>query len=178
MSFPKRTVSLHQRVKLGCNCRVSMQNRPARQSFATVSFSHGFVGLVLYVGKPETIFGNIGRLVRAPGGSVALHFCPSIRPKLGRHAACFKISSRRWSNSVSGRPSSDESYRAIYREAGLEVVQVFDPLAKGDEPYSWVSETKIAPWVVYVLRRQDSSGTFLGNPVAHMARVDGHPEGI
>lgn len=48
---------------------------------------------------------------------------------------------------------TDESYRAVYREAGLEAVQVFEPLAKGDEPYSWVSETKIAPWVIYVLRR-------------------------
>jgi hypothetical protein len=47
---------------------------------------------------------------------------------------------------------TDESYRAVYREAGLEVVQVFEPLAKGDEPYSWVNETKIAPWVIYVLR--------------------------
>jgi ubiquinone/menaquinone biosynthesis C-methylase UbiE len=48
---------------------------------------------------------------------------------------------------------TDESYRAVYREAGLEAVRVFEPLAKGDEPYSWVSETKIAPWVIYVLRR-------------------------
>jgi len=48
---------------------------------------------------------------------------------------------------------TDESYRAAYREAGLEAVQVFAPLAKGDEPYSWVSETKVAPWVIYVLRR-------------------------
>jgi hypothetical protein len=48
---------------------------------------------------------------------------------------------------------TDESYRAVYREAGLEAVQVFEPLAKGVEPYSWVSETKIAPWVIYVLRR-------------------------
>ena len=48
---------------------------------------------------------------------------------------------------------TDESYRAVYREARLEVLQVFEPLAKGDEPYSWVSETKIAPWVIYVLRR-------------------------
>ena len=40
---------------------------------------------------------------------------------------------------------TDESYRAVYGEAGLEAVQVFEPLAKGDEPYSWVSETKIAP---------------------------------
>jgi ubiquinone/menaquinone biosynthesis C-methylase UbiE len=48
---------------------------------------------------------------------------------------------------------TDESYRAVYREAGLEAVQVFEPLAKGDEPYSWVSETVIAPWVIYVLKR-------------------------
>jgi len=48
---------------------------------------------------------------------------------------------------------TDESYRAVYREAGLEVTEVFAPLAKGDEPYPWVSETQIAPWVIYVLKR-------------------------
>ena len=47
---------------------------------------------------------------------------------------------------------TDESYRAVYREAGLEAVQVFRPLAKGDEPYAWVNETRIPPWVIYVLR--------------------------
>jgi SAM-dependent methyltransferase len=48
---------------------------------------------------------------------------------------------------------TDESYRGVYREAGLQAIQVFNPLAKGDEPYPWVSETKIAPWVIYVLKR-------------------------
>jgi ubiquinone/menaquinone biosynthesis C-methylase UbiE len=48
---------------------------------------------------------------------------------------------------------TDESYRRVYQEAGLEAVKVFKPLAKGDEHYSWVSETKIAPWVIYVLQR-------------------------
>ena len=47
---------------------------------------------------------------------------------------------------------TDESYRAVYREATLEVIEVFKPLARGDEPYSWVNETKIAPWVIYVLK--------------------------
>jgi len=46
-----------------------------------------------------------------------------------------------------------ESYRAIYREAGLEVARMLKPLAKGDEPYAWVNETSIAPWVIYVLKR-------------------------
>jgi SAM-dependent methyltransferase len=48
---------------------------------------------------------------------------------------------------------TDESYRAVYREASLEAVQVFKPLARGDEPYAWVNETQIPPWVIYVLRR-------------------------
>jgi SAM-dependent methyltransferase len=48
---------------------------------------------------------------------------------------------------------TDESYLAVYREAGLRVIQVLKPLAKGDEPYAWVNETRIAPWVIYVLRR-------------------------
>lgn len=48
---------------------------------------------------------------------------------------------------------TDESYRAVYREASLQAVEIFKPLAKGDEPYAWVSETKIPPWVIYVLRR-------------------------
>ena len=48
---------------------------------------------------------------------------------------------------------TDESYQEVYREASLQAVQVYKPLAKGDEPYSWVSETKIPPWVIYVLKR-------------------------
>jgi SAM-dependent methyltransferase len=45
-----------------------------------------------------------------------------------------------------------ESYQAVYREAGLKAIQVLEPLARGDEPYAWVNETRIAPWVIYVLR--------------------------
>jgi len=48
---------------------------------------------------------------------------------------------------------TDASYRGVYRGAGLEIVQMFEPLAKGDEPYPWVNETRIAPWVIYVLKR-------------------------
>ena len=48
---------------------------------------------------------------------------------------------------------TDESYREIYKDAGLQPIQVLTPLAKGDEPYAWVNETRIAPWVIYVLRR-------------------------
>ena len=48
---------------------------------------------------------------------------------------------------------TDASYRGVYREASLEAVQVCRPLAHGDEPYPWVSETRIPPWVIYVLKR-------------------------
>lgn len=46
---------------------------------------------------------------------------------------------------------TDESYREVYASAGLQLVATYMPLAKGDEPYQWISETKIAPWVIYVL---------------------------
>ncbi len=45
-----------------------------------------------------------------------------------------------------------ESYLEVYGCSGLEVVEVRKPLAKGDEPYLWISETRIAPWVIYVLK--------------------------
>ena len=48
---------------------------------------------------------------------------------------------------------TDESYRVFYRQAGLEAVQVLRPLARGDEPYAWVNETRVPPWVIYVLKR-------------------------
>lgn len=46
----------------------------------------------------------------------------------------------------------DDSYCALYRQAGLEVLEMRRPLATGAEPYSWVSETTIAPWVIWALR--------------------------
>ena len=46
-----------------------------------------------------------------------------------------------------------ESYLEVYARAGLEIAEMGKPLARGDEPYPWVSETRIAPWVIYVLRR-------------------------
>jgi len=48
---------------------------------------------------------------------------------------------------------TDESYRDVFAAAGLTSIQKYKPLATGNEPYSWVSETRIAPWAVYVLER-------------------------
>ena len=46
---------------------------------------------------------------------------------------------------------TDEDYRAMYGRARLGVLDVLRPLATGAEPLEWVSETEIAPWVIYVL---------------------------
>jgi SAM-dependent methyltransferase len=48
---------------------------------------------------------------------------------------------------------TDECYRNLYRGAGLEVLAMHSPLATGYEPYTWVSETTISPWSIYVLQR-------------------------
>ena len=47
----------------------------------------------------------------------------------------------------------DEDYRNIYREAGLEILLTYKPLGNDEEPYDWINETRISPWVIYVLRR-------------------------
>ena len=45
----------------------------------------------------------------------------------------------------------DEDYAEVFRRAGLTVIQTHRPLAKPSEPYPWVTETTISPWVIYVL---------------------------
>jgi ubiquinone/menaquinone biosynthesis C-methylase UbiE len=45
-----------------------------------------------------------------------------------------------------------QDYDETHKLAGLEQVKVYRPLGNPTEPYNWVSETRIAPWVIYVLR--------------------------
>lgn len=49
---------------------------------------------------------------------------------------------------------TDSDYREVYRRAGLEIVETYKPLSSANEPYQWVNETKIAPWVIYVLGKE------------------------
>lgn len=46
----------------------------------------------------------------------------------------------------------DEDYRTVFRDAGLEIERFEQPLATGEEGIAWVSETRVAPWAIYVLR--------------------------
>ena len=49
---------------------------------------------------------------------------------------------------------SDEEYRRIYSEAGLQVVETYSPLGRFDEDIEWINETRIPPWEIYVLRSE------------------------
>lgn len=51
----------------------------------------------------------------------------------------------------------DEEYRRVYHVAALKVVKRYKPLAREDEPYDWINETNIAPWVIYVLKRTENA---------------------
>jgi SAM-dependent methyltransferase len=46
---------------------------------------------------------------------------------------------------------TDSSYREVFAESRLRPLGKYEPLARGDEPYSWVSESTTAPWAIYVL---------------------------
>lgn len=48
----------------------------------------------------------------------------------------------------------DEEYRYIYNKLELELIEMRKLLARPDEGTAWVSETRIAPWCVYVLRKK------------------------
>jgi len=47
-------------------------------------------------------------------------------------------------------PHSD--YLDVHAHASLEVVAERRPLGRADEGIEWVSETRIAPWVIYLLK--------------------------
>ena len=50
----------------------------------------------------------------------------------------------------------DTDYQHVYQQVNLKVVKTHKPLATGKEPYHWVNETRIAPWVIYVLKKPEN----------------------
>ena len=47
----------------------------------------------------------------------------------------------------------DDDYQDVFSKAGLRSIEAYRPLGKEHEPYVWVNETRIPPWVIYVLGR-------------------------
>jgi SAM-dependent methyltransferase len=55
------------------------------------------------------------------------------------------------------RPVTDivwfhEDYLAMFAAADLDLVAHHLPLGRDDEPYDWITETTIPPWVIYILK--------------------------
>jgi ubiquinone/menaquinone biosynthesis C-methylase UbiE len=58
-----------------------------------------------------------------------------------------------------GRPVVDlvwfhEDYLKLFAACELDLIGYYTPLGRNDEPYSWVSETSIAPWMIYVVKKK------------------------
>ncbi len=47
----------------------------------------------------------------------------------------------------------DKDYMELFEGSGLELVESHKPLGKVDEPFEWVNETEIAPWIIYIVKR-------------------------
>lgn len=47
---------------------------------------------------------------------------------------------------------SDADYRELFNAARLEVLEQHRPLGTADDPVEWVSETRVSPWAISVLR--------------------------
>jgi ubiquinone/menaquinone biosynthesis C-methylase UbiE len=45
---------------------------------------------------------------------------------------------------------SHDDYLDLFRASGLELIAHYKPLGRQDEPCAWLTETAIAPWVIYV----------------------------
>jgi SAM-dependent methyltransferase len=46
---------------------------------------------------------------------------------------------------------TDADYRALYADAGLEVLEMHGPLGEASDPFTWVNEQRVSPWAIYVL---------------------------
>ena len=63
---------------------------------------------------------------------------------------------------TSGNPAEDilctpEAYRQIYAECGFEILAEERPLGREDDGVAGLSETKIAPWTIYVLAKRETA---------------------
>ncbi|HLP46634.1 MAG TPA: class I SAM-dependent methyltransferase [Candidatus Kapabacteria bacterium] len=50
---------------------------------------------------------------------------------------------------------NDEAYREIFTGTGFQCIDVYKPLGKESEPFAWINETRVAPWVIYVLKKNE-----------------------
>ncbi len=120
--------------------------------------------------KKVQIFKELGRLLKNEGRIIALDSTPEIYthewasfstkdfPE-NKYARCgdkvkIIITATDDKRPVEDIIWPDMAYQEVFKRAGLQVVRTYKPLAKKSEPYQWVNETRIAPWVIYVLKNR------------------------
>ncbi len=47
----------------------------------------------------------------------------------------------------------DNDYKELFASAGLKLIETYKPLGYPTEPYNWINETTIAPWIISVLKK-------------------------
>jgi SAM-dependent methyltransferase len=120
--------------------------------------------------KKVDLFGNLGNLLNTNGRMINLVSSPEIYthewasfstndfPK--NHTAKSGDIVRIIQTDIDDkRPVEDilwtnASYLETFQNAGLTVEKTYKPLAKKQEPYPWINETQIAPWVIYILKKR------------------------
>ena len=50
-----------------------------------------------------------------------------------------------------------EDYKKCFKKAGLKLIRTHKTYGKETEPFNWINETKIAPWVIYILKKKYST---------------------
>lgn len=120
--------------------------------------------------KKIEIFRELGRLIKPDGRIINLVSSPEIYthewasfstkdfPE-NKDAKCGDRVKIIMTDVDDKRPVEDiiwpvEDYRRVYEISNLEIIETLKPLATDDEPFDWVNETKIAPWVIYVLKKK------------------------
>jgi len=48
---------------------------------------------------------------------------------------------------------TEADYEKLFIQSGLEIEAIYKPIGKADEPFEWISEKEIAPWMIFVLRK-------------------------
>jgi len=49
---------------------------------------------------------------------------------------------------------ADIDYQKLFTQARLQQIETLHPQATGQEPYHWKSETSVAPWTIYALKKK------------------------
>jgi SAM-dependent methyltransferase len=51
---------------------------------------------------------------------------------------------------------TEEDYHTLFKLAGLEIEATYKPLGFKDDPFNWIVETEIAPWIIFVVKKNSS----------------------